>query len=126
MTDLPRPIKRMLREQAARAHEEELRRALVPLAGAFDRWRAGELDSFALSDLIHEFHDGEAREIWGRYDGAVAEFSVAHAIHTGILKRDTVPPPLLNALARHLAFYELQDDRPADREIGSPIPTGES
>jgi len=64
--DLPKPIKRMLREQAARAHEEELRRALLPLAAAFDRWRAGELDSFALSDLIHEFHDGESREIWKR------------------------------------------------------------
>lgn len=118
MQDLPKPIKRMLREQAARAHEVELHRALLPLADAFDRWRAGEIDSFALSDLIHEFHDGESQEIWSRYQSNIAEFSVAYAIRTGLLPRDTVPPPLLEALARYFAFYEMQGREAAERERG--------
>jgi hypothetical protein len=45
MADTPRRIKRLLREHAAAAHEEELRRALVPVADAFKRWERGELGS---------------------------------------------------------------------------------
>ena len=49
----PKRIKRLLREFATRAHEEESRRALIPLANAFERWSRGEADSFELSDLVH-------------------------------------------------------------------------
>jgi len=45
MADTPKRIKRLLREQGGRAHEEELRRALVPVAEAFKRWEHGELGS---------------------------------------------------------------------------------
>src|SRR5919197_5865455 len=38
MVDIPKRVKRLLRECAAAAHEEELRRALVPIAEAFKRW----------------------------------------------------------------------------------------
>ena len=61
MTETSKRIKRMIREYAAAAREEELRRALLPLADAFKRWEREELDSFALQDLIHQFHQGAAR-----------------------------------------------------------------
>jgi len=39
--DTPKRIKHLLREYAGAAHEEELRRALVPVAEAFQRGSAG-------------------------------------------------------------------------------------
>ena len=59
--DIPKRVKRLLREYASAAHEEELRRALLALAEAFKRWEHGDLDSGELSDLIHRFHQGPAR-----------------------------------------------------------------
>ena len=105
MSDSTKHLKRLLREHAALAHEEELRRALLPLADDFDRWRRGELGSGELSARIHDFHDGAAREIWKTYTYGASELAVAHAIHTGILQREHVPPELLKVLAPTLAFY---------------------
>lgn len=104
MADPDKKTKRALRELAAVAHEEELRRALRELAGHFDRWRQGDIDSFELSQLIHEFHDGEAREIWKSYDPANADMAVAGAINRGIIDRSTVPAEVLEHLSRLLTF----------------------
>ena len=60
MTETSKGIKRLIREFAATAHEEELRRALLPLADAFKQWEREELDSFALQERIHKFHQGAA------------------------------------------------------------------
>ena len=81
MADTPKRIKRLLREQAGRAHEEELRRALVPVAEAFRRWERGELGSAELSDIIHRFHQGPARELFARYNNPYMNLAVAYAIH---------------------------------------------
>jgi hypothetical protein len=112
MADTPRQIKRLLREHAARAHEEELRRALVPVAEAVKRWERGELDSGALSEIIHRFHQGPARELFGRYNAPDLDLAVAHAITAGILDRRAVPAELCEHLARALAFYEGQRATP--------------
>lgn len=106
MHDLPKHVKRSLRELAARAHEAELHAELAKLAEHFDAWRRGEVDSFDLGQLIHEFHDGAARETWKTYNGNDLRIAVAYAIHTGVLKRDDVPPETLDALKNALAFYE--------------------
>lgn len=106
MSDLPKPIKRSLRELAARAHEAELRAELAKLAEHFDAWRRGEADSFDLSQHIHEFHDGAAREIWKTYTGNDPLLPVACAIHTGILSRDEVPPETFEALKSAIGLYE--------------------
>ena len=108
MADTPKRIKRLLREQAGRAHEEELRRALVPVAEAFKRWEHGELGSAELSDIIHRFHQGPARELFARYNNPYMNLAVAYAITVGVLDRRTIPAELLDHLARALAFYESQ------------------
>ncbi len=101
----PKRIKRLLRELAAKAHEEELRRALAPLANAFERWARGEADSFEVSDLVHEFHQGPSRELFVRYTRSPHDATVAYAIATGIIHRRDVPDELLEHLARALEFY---------------------
>ncbi|HEX8905325.1 MAG TPA: hypothetical protein VF771_10810 [Longimicrobiaceae bacterium] len=98
-----------MRELAAKAHEEELRRALLPLADSFDAWRRGEVSSGDLSHLIHEFHDGAAREIWKSYNVGHLTNSVAYAIHTGVLSHCEVPVEVLETLRMALAFYQDQD-----------------
>jgi hypothetical protein len=75
MADTPKRIKRVLREYAGAAHEEELRRVLG----------SGEL-----SEIIHRFHQGPARDLYVRYDTDRLEMAVAYAITVGILDRRTI------------------------------------
>jgi hypothetical protein len=124
MTETPKRLKRLLREWAGEAHEEELRRALLPLAEAFDRWKRGDIASAELSDLIHKFHQGASRELFAKYDTNHLEAPVAHAIAIGVLDRDKIPPELLEHLAASIKFYEdreaagnmQEDDMPEDDE----------
>jgi len=106
--DVPKRIKRLLRELAAEAHEEELRRALVPLAEAFKRWEQRELGSGELSELIHKFHQGPARDLYLRYNTPNLRTSVAYAIVAGILDRTAIPAELLDHLAGAIEFYERE------------------
>lgn len=108
MEHTPKHVKRALRELAGAAHEEELRRALAPLHAAFDRWGRGELSSGALSDAIHQFHDGAARELFARYNSGLLEAVVACAIVSGFVDRASVPPAVSSHLDRAIAFYESQ------------------
>lgn len=106
MADTPKRIKRLLREHAAAAHEEELRRALAPVAEAFKRGERGELGSGELSEIIHRFHQGPARELFARYNTPYLEMIVAYAITVGVLDRQKIPAELRDHLARALEFYE--------------------
>jgi hypothetical protein len=108
VNQIPRPIKRQLRELAGVAHERELAKALDGLARAFGRWRAGELNSFQLNDAIHEFHNGRSRELWVRYATAHSEPSVAYAIVAGVLEKREVPAELLEHLQSLIKFYESE------------------
>jgi hypothetical protein len=109
----PEHIRRLLREHAGRAYAEELNRELLPLADDFDRWRRGELDGFELSERIHRFHDGPARDLYKKYRYASPETNVAYAIHAGILERERVPPELLAYIGNALAFYAMEESAPA-------------
>jgi hypothetical protein len=82
--------KKRLRHLAGVAHERELSKASEALLGEFRRWQAGEIDVFALSDKIHEFHDGTAREIYKLYTIMDPRFSVARALKEDILARTEV------------------------------------
>jgi hypothetical protein len=106
--ETPKRIKRALREAGMAAHEEELRRALVPLDAAFERWRAGQVGSGELAEVIHEFHDGPARELFKKYNSGQLEFAVAHAIVSGVLDRSSLPTDLLETLRGPIAFYDEQ------------------
>jgi hypothetical protein len=59
---------RLLRELAGRAYEIELAELTEELAASFDEWRAGEIGVVDLNDWVHESHDGDARELWKRYN----------------------------------------------------------
>ncbi len=110
MTDTPQRLTRRLRELARIAYEEELRRALVPLAAAFDAWRTGTITGTDLKEQIHAFHEGPARELFLKYDRRSVRLAVAHAIVSGIIDRARVPAELLEHLKGAIEFYERPTD----------------
>jgi hypothetical protein len=95
MREPTKSVKRALRSLSAVAHEEELRRALLPVATAFEEWRAGRLGSGELTERIHDFHEGPARELFKKYDSGPLEYAVAQAIVVGVLDRKAVPVEVL-------------------------------
>lgn len=100
-------VKRALRELAARAHGEALRRALLPVSAAFDEWKAGKLESGDLAQVIHEFHDGPARELFKFYNGDHM-WAVSYAIAHGVIPRDAVPPEVLDYC--RIAIERFEED----------------
>ena len=109
MDQIPKPIKRALRELADRAYEIELGRALAALHSEFGRWQQGEVTAFDLSEAIHRFHQGPARALFSMYTHGHPTAAVAHAIHSGILDRGHVAPDLLKYLEGALGFYEASE-----------------
>lgn len=98
--------KRRLQELGQIAYERDLSTELTKLEREFRRWRAGEINVFEVSEAIHAFHQGPARELFGRYTGSHTEIAVAGAIRRGTLSREEAGPnvvqvldPLLTALA---------------------------
>jgi hypothetical protein len=105
---IPRKMKKLLREYSGLAHESELRHELEALSAQFDEWKNGAMDSWELTEAIHRFHNGTARELYKQYNYGSIELNVAHAIFTGLLDRGQVPRELLDYLKKYLAFYEEQ------------------
>lgn len=87
-----------LRHLNGLAWERELSSALTDLRREFERFTAGELSPFDLSDKIHEFHDHTGRDLYKRYAYGTNIFAVPSAISRGIIKRSEVTPELLELL----------------------------
>lgn len=101
--DMTKAQRLRLSELAGKAHERELATELTKLEQAFARWRSGEIDAFGVSDAIHGFHRGAARELWKHYQGD-PDWTVSSAISRGILTEAEVDPELLDLLRGHLTF----------------------
>ena len=99
-------IRRKLRDLAEQAYEEELRRALAPLAEAFERWQVHATSSVEISRLIHEFHQGPARELWGTYQSLKPDLLVARAVALGVLARASLPADVAASLAGAFESFE--------------------
>jgi hypothetical protein len=106
MREVPKQLKRLVREWAGIAHDRDLRKALSELRVQFDRWDRGEIDVFELNDLVHRFHHGTARDIWKRYATTHLEPAVASAVAAGVLRKEELPAELVQHLAGLIAFYE--------------------
>lgn len=93
-----------LRQLASEAWDAELREALLGLYEDFGTWGDAGMSSFDLTDRIHEFHNGTARDLYKRYTGADPDFLVSRAIAHGVLGEDTVEAKLLSKLAEEIEF----------------------
>ena len=123
MQELTKSLKRKLREQSMLAHEEELRRALLPLAEQFEQWRQGKVQSGELALIIHDWDRGPQTELFKKYNYGIKEMNVAYAIVTGLLDERKVDIELLDYLQRHLAFCRQHLAEPVRSEtMDSPAP----
>jgi hypothetical protein len=102
MEKLSKKQNKHLRELAGRAYEIELSKKLAGLHEQFEEWKAGTISVWDLSDLIHAFHDKDAREIYKFYVyGKKYQVQVAHAIHSGHLSIEDVE----ESCRRHVLYY---------------------
>jgi len=107
MKNIPPKVKEALREYADQAYDLELAQELESLSAKFNEWKVGKLDSHDLTEAIHKFHDGPARELYKKYNySPPLEMLVAHAIVTGLLKKEDIRPDVLEYLTNEIAFYE--------------------
>jgi len=69
--------RRAARERVSAYHEAQLAELLRHVGAAIDRYRAGEIDAYAVDETIHHYHRA-ATELWkfcfARGGGAHAEF----------------------------------------------------
>jgi hypothetical protein len=109
MPEIPKHLKRALRQLADRAYEVELGRELAALEGEFARWHRGEVSAFEVAESIHRFHQGPARRLYVTYTHPYPRAAVAYAIHQGILDRTQIAPDVLTELAAALSLYEAPE-----------------
>jgi hypothetical protein len=112
--ELTKAQRRRLRDLCAMAYERELSADLSKLEAEFGRWRAGELDAYELSERIHRFHQGPARKLFSKYDPSNREFTVADAIHRGLITEEEAGADAIEMLRIYLDFLrEREDNDPA-------------
>jgi hypothetical protein len=102
MGNYPKHIKKELRQLADLLYERELNEALSRLDAFFAAWREEKISPFLLSKKIHEFHQGEARELYVKY--VLSKFEdllVARGMVSGQLKEGEVKPEVREAV-QHL------------------------
>lgn len=87
-----------LRKLAGLAYERELAKALEALEKSFRQWRKKKINAFELSDLIHKFHNGVARNLWSFYETGHTEIIVRRAIAEGIILETEVSLVILGKL----------------------------
>jgi hypothetical protein len=87
-----------LRRLASLAYERELGKALRELEENFRQWKKSKISVFELSDRIHKFHNGIARDLWSFYETGHTELSVRHAIAEGIILETKVSQGILDKL----------------------------
>jgi hypothetical protein len=110
MTEYSKQVKRLLRELAAEAYEKELARELAKLDKSFEEWREGKINSGELSYQIHRYEVGPSRELYKKYNDGENDLNVAYAIVTGVLDREEVSEELMEAIDKHVRFYESLKD----------------
>lgn len=96
---------KQLKRLADEAYARELATALRELRQQFDAWEASSISPFALSDAIHEFHDGVARDLWKSYQPRFAAILVESALERGVLTDADVPEALRGKLAANRLVY---------------------
>jgi len=101
----PAAIKRLLSEQCDKAHKAELDKAMEELHGHLADWKAGKIDSFELSDIVHHIHDGVIRNLYTQYSVMPLDepWLVSLAISKGILRESEVPAELASYLKEDIA-----------------------
>jgi hypothetical protein len=108
MRDLPKAVRKAIRELASLAYERELSIELSALRGKFDEWHRDVIDAFELEQAIHRFHNGAARELFNRYSsGAMLDHAVAGAVIRGALQENELPEIAREHILRIVTVFQM-------------------
>lgn len=118
-TDFGKAQRRELRRLVALAYERELATELEAVETHFRQWHAGNLDVQQLSDLIHQFHDGVARDLYVMYTRGQLGSVVAQAVARNVLHENDLPFDLRELLREQIAFYKGSGS-PDDPSVAIP------
>jgi hypothetical protein len=106
--EIPKPVRKILRDLVYRAHEAALRKPLSEIVPYVEKWQRGEIDAIALADRLREFHDGPCREIYKRFTYTSigeCEMLAGGAVAQGLIDPKTVPEAAMPYLGRWLEFH---------------------
>ncbi len=106
MDDFSKSERAELRRLSGEVHDAELKETLKPLDAAFQKWRDGDLPSGELVELIHAFHQGEARNIWSMYQTLKPPQIVARGLARGYLQRAQVAEQLRSKLEMLVGLFK--------------------
>jgi len=121
MTEFSKREMKLLRAVAGTSWERELDAALDRLFEDFQEWKRGGIDAFELSERIHRFHDGDARDLYKFYTGAKPPIAAGYGVARGWIETADLPQELLEKLESTIGFYqdEAVDDHHVDLSDGS-------
>jgi len=108
MKNYTKSIRKELQSLNGLAHERYLDRALGELQQQFSRWKSKEIDGFDLKEMIHQFHNGPAREFYVYFTGNqdLNGHRVAKAIVDGVISRTELSKETLAAITNIIERLE--------------------
>lgn len=95
--------RRELRALQGLAWERELEEALRSLRMDFEIWDRGDIAAFELSDRIHKFHNGQARELFNMYSGSLDNWWIGHTVARGVIDKSELSDDLRDVLKDDIA-----------------------
>ena len=105
MNEFTKFERKTLRDLAGTVYEAEAHAYLEELEREFARWRSAEILSSELLAAIHEFHQGQSRELWSRYQSLKEPEIVARGVFLGYLAEKQVPEAIRQKLQPLLEFF---------------------
>jgi len=105
MAEFTKSERKTLRDLAGAVYESEAHAYLEELESEFARWRSAEILSSELLSVIHEFHQGQSRELWSRYQSLKEPEIVARGVALGYLTEEQVPEAVRQKLQPLLEFF---------------------
>lgn len=90
--------RRELRALQGLAWERELGEALRSLRTDFEIWDRGEIAAIELTDRIHKFHNGQARELFNMYSGNLDNWWIGHTVAKGVIDESELSDDLHDVL----------------------------
>lgn len=102
MIELSKKTRKELRKLLIKAYGRELDQHLFDLSIKFDDWKNEKIDCWDLSDHIHQFHDGIARNLFNAYNARGIDdiYMVSRALANDLLLKEEIPSEALDIVER--------------------------
>ena len=109
MKQYSKEIRKKFRELAALAYEREMNERLRELAEKFEKWREKKITSLEFNEMIHKFHKGTSKWLYGIYNGLSDDFTVARGLAFGYLTEEEVPGETIREIENLVEFFKEGD-----------------